>query len=116
MSNETIPIRRPGHAVARRQRDQRVRRLTRRARKLLPWVEDADGPAVKAWSELEVLAALAYENLREGGILNDAGEPRALLETYQRLRKTQLAFERELGMTPSARMALKANGTRAAFD
>jgi len=114
--NETTPARRPSGAAARRERDQRVRRLSRRARRLLPWVEEADGPAIRTWAELEVLATLAYQNLCEGGILNDAGEPRALLESYQRLRKTQLAFERELGMTPSARMALKANGTRAAMD
>jgi hypothetical protein len=71
---------------------------------------------VVAWSELEVLSRLTYQRLREEGILRPDGEPKALLETYQRLRKTQLAFERELGMTPRARMDIKANGTRAALD
>jgi len=28
----------------------------------------------------------------------------------------QLAYERELGMTPAARVAIKANGTKAALD
>jgi hypothetical protein len=82
----------------------------------LPWLEEPDTPAVVAWSELEVLSRLAYQRLRDEGILRPDGEPRALLETYQRLRKTQLAFERELGMTPRARMEIKANGTRAALD
>ncbi len=31
-------------------------------------------------------------------------------------RQCQLSYERELGMTPAARMAIKANGTRAAVD
>lgn len=73
-------------------------------------------PAVKAWAELEVLASIAYANLREAGILMPDGEPRAMLDSYQRLRKAQLAFERELGMTPSARMTLKASGKRAPID
>jgi phage terminase small subunit len=97
-------------------RDQAVRRLSRRARTLLPWIEDADASAVRAWAELEVLAREAYAKLREQGILNDAGEPRALTDVYQRLRKSQLAFEKELGMTPAARTALKANGRRTDYD
>lgn len=114
MSETTNPslATRQNRALARIKRDQRVRRLTRKVRNLMPWLEDSDGPAVKAWAELEVLAAIAYANLREAGILTPDGEPRAMLDSYQRLRKAQLAFERELGMTPSARMTLKASGKR----
>lgn len=35
---------------------------------------------------------------------------------FRQLRQAQLAYEREPGMTPTARMALKANGTRAEVD
>jgi len=116
MIDEKLPLALGSRNLKRRQRDQRVRRLSRRARKLLPWVEEADGPAVRAWAELEVLASLAYDRLRAEGITDTTGEPRALLETYQRLRKAQLSFEKELGMTPAARMALKANSRKSDFD
>jgi hypothetical protein len=113
---KTLPERTVPRILRRYKRDQRVRRLSRRARKLLPWIEEADGPAVKAWAELEVLASLTYDRLRSEGILNSEGEPKTLLESYQRLRKTQLSFEKELGMTPAARMALKANSRKSDFD
>ena len=35
---------------------------------------------------------------------------------YVRLRNLQLALARELGMSPSARLAIKANGKRSDFD
>jgi hypothetical protein len=92
-------------------RDQAVRRIARKARVALPWLEDADAPAVKAWAQLELLAQRAYDSLREGGILNAAGEPRSLLDVFQRLRKTALAFEKELGMTPKSRAEIR-SGSR----
>jgi hypothetical protein len=51
--------------------------------------------------------------LRKIQIINSTGEPRRLLADF---RQEQFAYERELGMTLAARMAIKANGTRAAFD
>jgi len=50
------------------------------------------------------------------GLLNAEGEPRRLLTDFRQLRQVQLSYERELGMTPAARMAIKASGTRAALD
>ena len=41
---------------------------------------------------------------------------RRLLDDYRKLRQTQAVFARELGMTPAARIVIKASGTRAAFD
>jgi phage terminase small subunit len=101
-----------------RRHDQRVRSLARKLRLALPWLEDADIPAVRAWCELELLAQRAWLKLTENGasILTPKEEPRGLLDAYQRLRKTQLQFERELGMTPRARMEIKTSGTRAALD
>jgi Phage terminase, small subunit len=63
-----------------------------------------------------VLSREAYAKLHEDGILNAEGQPRALLDVYQRLRKTQLTFEREFGMTPASRAALRTNGRRTDFD
>jgi hypothetical protein len=93
------------------QRDQKVRRLTRKVRAALPWIQIADSAAVRAWAELEVLSQLAYQRLRESGIINDEGEPRALLDAYLRTRKAQLSFEKELGMTPRSRAEI-ASGSR----
>jgi hypothetical protein len=100
----TLPTRR---AI---KRDQAVRRITRKARVALPWLENADMPAIRAWAELEVLSRRAYDSL-QGGILNAAGEPKSMLDVYQRLRKTQLAFEKELGMTPKSRAEIR-SGSR----
>jgi hypothetical protein len=101
----TLPARR---AI---KRDQAVRRIARKARVALPWLEDADAPAVKAWAQLELLAQRAYDSLREGGLLNEKGEARSLLDVFQRLRKTALAFEKELGMTVKSRAEIR-SGSR----
>jgi hypothetical protein len=58
----------------------------------------------------------AFAALTAQGLTNAQGEPRRLLSEFRQLRQAQLAYERELGMTPAARMAIKANGTRAALD
>jgi phage terminase small subunit len=97
-------------------RDQKVRRLAQKVKAALPWLEDADAPAVRAFCEFELLASAAFAELRDEGMLTSDGNPKALLDTFRKLRLAQLQFERELGMTPAARMAIKANGTRAALD
>jgi hypothetical protein len=97
-------------------RDKKVERLARKVRAVLPWLEPSDFPAVRAWAELEYLAGQVYAALRVGSVINAKGEARRLLDDYRKLRQTQAMLSRELGMTPAARMALKASGTRAAFD
>jgi hypothetical protein len=97
-------------------RDRKVTRLVRRMRGVMHWIEDSDLPACRAWAELEVLAGQVYAALRVLGVLNGKGEGRRLLDDYRKLRQTQTVLSRELGMTPAARMAIKASGTRAAFD
>jgi hypothetical protein len=80
------------------------------------WLEDSDLPASRGWAQMEILCTIAFADLRDRGILNRRGDPRRLLTDFRQLRMAQLAYERELGMTPAARMAIKASGTRAAFD
>jgi len=82
----------------------------------MPWLEDCDVPACRAWAQLEILADTAFAVLRKLFIINKEGEPRRLLTDFRQLRQAQLAYERELGMTPAARMGIRANGTRAVFD
>ena len=99
-----------------RVRHRRVRRLVEKMRAEMPWLESSDLPACRAWAELEILGAYAFSELVGAGLLNAEGEPRRLLTDYRQLRQVQLSYERDLGMTPAARMAMKANGTRAALD
>jgi hypothetical protein len=100
----TLPSRRV------QKRDQRVRRILRAARVVMPWLSDVDVPALRAWAELEVLSRQAYDKIRERGIVADDGTPYALVETYQRLRKTQLSFETQLAMTPKSRADIQGGG------
>lgn len=97
-------------------RDKKVERLARKMRAVMPWLEPSDMPAARAWAELEYLAGQVYAALRGLGVLNREGEARRLLDDYRKLRQTQVVLARELGMTPAARMAIKANGTKAALD
>src|ERR1019366_8165782 len=99
-----------------RLRDKKVERLARKVRSVLSWLEPSDFPAVRAWAEFEYLAGQVYAALRAGSVINAKGEARRLLDDYRKLRLAQAVLSRELGMTPAARMALKATGTRAAFD
>ena len=97
-------------------RDRKTERLARKVRSVLPWLEPSDYPAVRAWCELEYLAGQVYAVLRAGSVVNAAGEGKRLLDDYRKLRLAQAIYSRELGMTPASRMALKATGTRTAFD
>jgi hypothetical protein len=99
-----------------RLRDKKVERLVRKMRTAMYWLESADLPACRAWAELEYLSGQVYAVLRAMGVQNSQGESRRLLDDYRKLRQTQAVYARELGMTPAARMAIKATGTRAAFD
>jgi hypothetical protein len=49
-------------------------------------------------------------------MLNSQGNVRDALDAYRRLRSTQAALSKELGMTPFARVALKASASNAAVD
>jgi phage terminase small subunit len=82
----------------------------------LPWLEDADLPACRAWSELEVLASRACGELRDNGLVNEHGQPRSMIDIYRKLRRTQATIGNSLGMSPAARIAIKANQTKAALD
>lgn len=97
-------------------RHRRIRRLVEKMRVTMIWLEPSDLPAARAWAELEILGANVFAELAANGVTNPQGEPRRLLTELRQLRQAQLAYARELGMTPAARMAIKANGTRAAVD
>lgn len=97
-------------------RDKKVERLARKVRTVMPWLEPADWPIVRAWAEFEYLAGQVYAALRSYGAVNPHGEARRLLDDYRKLRLAQAIFARELGMTPASRMAIKAISGRAPLD
>jgi hypothetical protein len=104
-----------------RQNDRTIRRIRTSIWRAAPWLERTDLLTVNAYAELEYLASAAFLELSEQGVMRrdkDAheGEPKRLLDAYRGLRQTQLQFGRELGLTPAARIAIKATGTRAALD
>jgi hypothetical protein len=99
-----------------RLRDKKVERLARKMRTVMEWLQPSDMPAARAWAELEYLSGQVYAALRSYGVVNPSGEARRLLDDYRKLRLAQAIFARELGMTPAARMAIKANSGRAPYD
>jgi hypothetical protein len=99
-----------------RLRDRKVQRLVRSMRIAMPWLEESDVPACRAWAQLEILADTAYTMLGRLSLVNQEDEPRRLLADYRQLRQAQLAFARELGMTPAARMNLRATNAHVALD
>lgn len=84
----------------------------------MPTLTVADRPACRAWAELEVLSQHAYQSLRDSGLLraDGSGEARALVDVYHRLRRAQLGFARELGMTPKSRAEIQGGGSSAPID
>ena len=103
-------------------------------RQVMPWLGPSDEPAMRAWAELEIIGAYAItepntgsdaaglasraerknggyvingrKNFITNGLVNDEGEPRGLLREFRQLRQAQLAYEKELGMTPASRASL----------
>jgi hypothetical protein len=95
-----------------RLRARRVRYLCRRVKKVMPWLSPADEPTLRAWAELEIIGSAIFMDLAVKGWATDNGQPRRLLTEYRLLRQTQLLYERELGMTPQARMQLQVGDSR----
>jgi hypothetical protein len=97
-------------------RARKVSRLMRKLRVIAPWIEPSDEPVAKAYCELEIISASIFAALTKLGPLNGKADARQLVDVHRKLRLTALAYARELGLSPASRMAIKANGTRSAFD
>jgi hypothetical protein len=97
-------------------RDRRVQRLVAKMKRVMPWLQPSDIPAARRWAQLDVMIEMGHAMLRRDGLLNQDQEPRRLLSDVRCLMQTQLMYARELGMTPLARLQIKANQTTAALD
>jgi phage terminase small subunit len=103
----TAPVKKPSAFVA---RQRRIGRFMRRLKAVAPWIVESDYPTAKAYCELEVLGVEAFTRLMRKGVENDKDEVRPLLDAWRRIRQTQLAYARELGLGPKARAELRASG------
>ncbi len=97
-------------------RDGRVRFVMRKLREFCDFLKPEDAYIARRFAELEVLCSRAYAALKASELTNDKGESRRLLTDYRRLVQTQLALGNALGLTPAARMQIKASCTTAALD
>jgi hypothetical protein len=82
-----------------RLKSRRTRRLAMKVRATLPWLQPSDEPAVKSWCELELVTSRLFAAVLE------KNEP-STVDLYRRVKTLQLAYERELGMTPASRAEL----------
>jgi hypothetical protein len=90
--------------------------MLQKLRVVAPWIEASDIPIARRWCELEFLIARVYAELRTTGPVNGKGEGKRLVHDYRLLVQTQSMLASQLGLSPAARMTIKANGTRAALD
>ena len=94
---------RTGHAL----RARRVRRLVTAMYAAMRWLDPViDRAAARAWADLEHKVADVSTDLERRGMVNGKGEPRRLVSEYRQLLALQLAYSKELGLTPAARAAL----------
>jgi hypothetical protein len=102
MSENNLPDR-PRSTRARR-RCQRTRRVAHQI--IVVSGGRLDDPAYRlpaqSLARISILAGDAFDLLREKGLLNEAGELRSSVDTFQRLVGMQVKLCRELGLTPAA--------------
>jgi phage terminase small subunit len=104
-------------------RGRKVARLMRRLRVVAPWIEPSDESTARAYCELEIMGAQIFAALSKMGdaVVRTSKdgkdlEVRKLVDAHRTMKLAQLAYARELGLTPASRLMIKANGTLAAFD
>ncbi len=84
--------------------------MVRRMKMVMPWLLPSDMPALRAFCELEYFCAAISNALDKGKSLFDPdGNVRRLGHDYRIFRQSQMAYMRELGMTPVAHAMLKAS-------
>ena len=97
--------------------DRLVQKIVAKMRELCDWLEPCDLPLLRRWAELELHATRINGFLKIIGEVNSTtGEPRRLLDEHRKVALAQATIGAQLGLSPASRMAIKVNGTRAAFD
>ena len=95
-------------------RARSIRRILRKMLVVAPWLTESDRPALRAWCELEFLAANVFAVLATEGVTTATGDGKKLLSDYRSLRATQNQIGAALGLTAVSRKALSGPGKQ--FD
>ncbi len=95
-------------------RARSIRRIVRKMLVVAPWLTESDRPALRAWCELEFLAANVFAVLATEGVTTATGDGKKLLADYRNLRATQNQIGAALGLTAVSRKALSGPGKQ--FD
>jgi hypothetical protein len=85
------------------ERNPQVMDFVEKLRETMPEIaDDRFYATIYAWCELEILALRVYGELDRQGVINNKGDTRRLLDDFRKLRASQLAFSKELGLTPAS--------------
>ncbi|MCH8205636.1 MAG: hypothetical protein IH956_01370 [Chloroflexi bacterium] len=90
-------------------RARAVRRLVAKAYELCPWLTATDRPTVQAWAEIVKLKSVCFMALERSNpyrLVDGDLVGRRLLQDYGRLAGLELAYAKELGLTPQSRVSL----------
>lgn len=60
------------------------------------------GPLITSFAEVTLLSRDAFDFLRGNGLVNEDGELRSSVDTFQRLLGQQVKLARELHLTPAS--------------
>jgi phage terminase small subunit len=97
-------------------RNARATRLANRLLEVCPWLKPIDTPMLRAFAELETLAAECYAKIVADGVYKADGRPHPLLVEHRSIRRAQLEVAARLGFTPADRERMKATSAAAALD
>lgn len=86
-------------------RERAVRHMITKARRVMPFLQDCDLPALRGYCELEVVTASIFADIVENGAFQkkQPDEVRRVVNEFRKLRLAMLSYENALGMTPVAR-------------
>ena len=73
-------------------RDEMVNALTRCVRKVMPWLQASDHPAIERVHSLRFSQTMFFRFFRAKGVTSDGVEPRRILDDYRKLRSCQSWF------------------------
>jgi hypothetical protein len=90
-----------------RLRDVQVRYYVARIARQCPYLAKQDLFLLRRFAQLEMLCDVIYAQLREKGVFNKEGEAKRLLGEYRKLVLAQGSLASQLGLSPSARSAIK---------
>jgi hypothetical protein len=103
-------IRLKGQKLGILRRGRHVAELVTKAAEQMLWLRDEHSPLLRQWAELEVIRRAAFAGLVKMCIFSEVKDDQVsvkrLVHDHRQIAQTHLMFQRELGMTPLARVQL----------